>query len=133
MKKNAIIFVDDELIVLQTLRAQAKKSFGDKYVYECAQSADEAWEVIDELAEGGIDILILVSDWLMPGIKGDEFLAAVHQKYPHIVTVMLTGQADAASIEHARRDANLFRCILKPWNEQELIECITSGLEDKYE
>lgn len=87
--KNAIVFVDDELMVLQVLRAQAKKWFGDEYAYECAQSVTEAWEVIDDLAENGVEVLTIVSDWLMPDVRGDEFLIAVHQKYPAIVTMML--------------------------------------------
>ena len=42
--------------------------------------------------------IIIVSDWLMPGMKGDEFLIQVHQKFPHIVKVLLTGQADSEAI-----------------------------------
>ena len=39
----------------------------------------------------------------MPGIKGDEFLIRVHQKYPKIVKVMLTGQADEVAIERVKK------------------------------
>jgi len=67
-------------------------------LYEVAENADEAWEVIEELVEEECDILIVVSAWLMPGIKGDEFLIALHKKYPNIVKVMLTGQADQDAI-----------------------------------
>ncbi len=126
--KNAIVFVDDELMVLQVLRAQVKKWFGDEYSYECAQSVNEAWEVIDDLAEHGVDVLTIVSDWLMPDMRGDEFLIAVHKKYPQIVTMMLTGQADKEAIERAQTEANLYKCLQKPWKEEELIESIRSGL-----
>jgi CheY-like chemotaxis protein len=130
MGKSAIIFVDDELLVLQSLKAQSRKWFGDKYIYECAQSADEAWEVIDDLAIDGVDILIIVSDRLMPGIRGDEFLIAVHQKYPRVVTMMLTGHADRDAIDRARAEANLFTCVSKPWTEEELMTLIKNGLEN---
>lgn len=127
--KNAIVFVDDEIMVLQVLRAQAKKWFGDEFDYEIAQSAGEAWEVIDDLAENNIEILIIVSDWLMPDVRGDEFLIQVHKKYPNIVTMMLTGQADKDSIEAAQEQANLHKCLLKPWTEKDLIDSIKSGLK----
>ena len=73
-------------------------------------------------------VLVIVSDWLMPGVRGDEFLARVHGRHPHIVTVMLTGQADEAAIERARRDANLHACLHKPWREDDLMAVIASAL-----
>ena len=71
---------------------------------------------------------MLVSDWLMPGIKGDELLIKVHQKYPKIIKVMLTGQADAAALQRAVKEADLYCCLYKPWKSKELIETIKSGL-----
>ena len=129
MIKKAILCVDDEKIVLQSLKAQLKKHFGNRYTYEFAESGDEAWEVIEELHDEGVKILILVSDWLMPNMKGDELLIQVHQKYPDIIKVMLTGQADREAIERTCQEANLHRCLQKPWSEEELIEVLHSGLE----
>jgi len=62
-------------------------------------------------------------------VKGDEFLVQVHDKFPHIVKVMLTGQADDEAVERARQEVNLHRCLRKPWDEQELIDTIRSGLD----
>ncbi len=92
------------------------------------ENVNEALEVIDELMEEEVKIVIIVSDWLMPGIKGDEFLIEVHKKFPGIVKIMLTGQADSVAIERSKKEANLFKCIAKPWTETELIETINSGL-----
>ena len=71
MSSAAILCVDDEIVILDSLKEQLKRYFGDRYIYEIAESAEEAWEVIEELHEDEIKILIIVSDWLMPGIKGD--------------------------------------------------------------
>lgn len=128
MPTSAILCVDDEPIILNSLKEQLRRHFGMRYLYETAESADEAWDVIDDLCADGISLLIIVSDWLMPGIKGDEFLAQVHQRYPHIVTMMLTGQADDAAIERARRDANLYACFHKPWKEEELVRAVAAAL-----
>jgi CheY-like chemotaxis protein len=128
MTRSAILCVDDEEIVLVTLKEQLRRRFGDRFAYETASGADEAWSVIDELAQERIDVLIIVSDWLMPGVRGDEFLARVHARFPRIVKVMLTGQADDEAIERARRDANLHACIHKPWSEQELADVVTAAL-----
>ena len=128
MPNKGILCVDDEVAILDSLKEQLKRQFGTQFFYEVATSADEALEVLEELEEDAVEVLIIVSDCLMPGIKGDELLAMVHKKYPTIVKVMLTGQADAAAIERARNEANLHRCLYKPWSEAELIETITSGL-----
>lgn len=128
MSKSAILCVDDETIILDCLKEQLRRRFGERFLYESATSVPDAWDVIDELCTDGIDILIIVSDWLMPGIRGDEFLAEVHRRFPRIVKVMLTGQADAAAIDRARRDANLHACLHKPWSEDELADVIVSGL-----
>ncbi len=123
-----MLCVDDEAVVLDSLKIQLKKEFGDAYLYEMAESADEALEIIEELYEEDHEIIVIVSDWLMPGMKGDEFLIQVHEKYPNIVKVMLTGQADDDAIERAQNEAHLHRCLYKPWNAKELIETIRSGI-----
>ena len=64
----------------------------------------------------------------MPGIRGDEFLVRVHKKFPNIVKVMLTGQATPEAIERTTIEADLHRCLHKPWKESDLIETIDSGL-----
>ncbi len=126
--KQAILCVDDEKIILDSLKAQIQKQFGSCYIYELAQSSEEAFEVIRELVEDNIDVLVIVSDWLMPNMKGDEFLIAIHQKFPNITKVLLTGQINEASIERVHKEVNLHRLLKKPWEENELIEAIESGL-----
>lgn len=121
--------VDDEKIILDSLKTQLKEKFGSEFVYETAESADDAMEVIEELDEDGYAILVVVSDWLMPGIKGDEFLIDLHKKFPRVVKLMLTGQADEEAIDRATQYANLHRCIHKPWTDEELFDAIQTGIK----
>ncbi|MBF0303008.1 MAG: hypothetical protein HQK73_08205 [Desulfamplus sp.] len=44
MPQKAFLCVDDEQIVLMALKEQLKRRFGKKYIYEMAESPDEAWE-----------------------------------------------------------------------------------------
>lgn len=128
MTKPAILCVDDETVILESLRSQLREAFGDTYSYEIAQDAEDALEVIDELQEEGTPIILIVSDWLMPGMKGDEFLTQVHQRFPTVVKILLTGQADQKAIARAQENANLHRCLFKPWSESDLVESVQSGL-----
>jgi CheY-like chemotaxis protein len=128
MHKNAILCVDDEKIVLDSLQEQLHAHFGDKFQYEIAESVEEAWEVIDDLASQGFDMVLVISDWLMPITKGDEFLIDVHQKFPQTVTIMLTGQADPEAVQNAQDNANLYAYIKKPWTDAELIAKVQEAI-----
>jgi CheY-like chemotaxis protein len=127
--KPAILCLDDDITVLQSLRIALRNGLGDTYLYEIAESPDEAMEILEYLELEKVPAIAIISDWLMPDMRGDEFLIEVHKKYPHIVKIMLTGQADQAAIERAKKYANLHDCVSKPWDEQVLIETIKSALE----
>ena len=77
-----------------SLRAQLRHWYREKYIIEIAESAEEGLELIEELIEDGKRIRAVISDWLMPGMKGDEFLIRVHQHFPELTKIMLTGHAD---------------------------------------
>lgn len=127
MNKPVILCVDDEPDILNTLKIQLKNEFKDDYFYELAESGNEALDLLEDFQEEA-QVIVVVSDWLMPGIKGDELLIKVHQKYPKIVKVMLTGQADAAALQRVVKEADLYCCLYKPWKTKDLIETIKSGL-----
>ncbi len=128
MSEPAIICVDDEVVILESLKKQLKRKFGSSFIYEVAESAEEAWEIIEELNSEDIPIIAIVSDWLMPGVKGDEFLIQIHEQFPEVIKVMLTGQADENAIDRAKEEANLHACLYKPWTESELMEIITTAI-----
>lgn len=128
MSKAVILCVDDERIVLDSLRTQLSSSFGNNYIYEAAEDAEEALDLIQELSEEDVSIVVIISDWLMPGMKGDELLIRIHEQFPKVVKILLTGQADEVAIDRAKKFANLHCCLSKPWSEAELLETIKSGL-----
>ncbi|MGB8635117.1 MAG: response regulator [Rhodanobacteraceae bacterium] len=130
MEKGVLLCVDDEPIVLTALKDQLHRAFGNSFVIEVAESAEEGLELLDELSELGHKVLVIVSDWLMPGMKGDEFLIQAHQRFPTVVKIMLSGQAEQAAVDRARREAGLHDFLAKPWSADKLIDSINFGLRD---
>lgn len=130
MEKGLLLCVDDEVIVLTALKDQLRRAFRSEFVIEVAESAEEGLELLEELSEHGHKVLVIVSDWLMPGMKGDEFLIQAHQRFPTVVKIMLSGQAEQAAVERARREAGLHDFLAKPWNAAELVESIKLGLQE---
>ena len=131
MEKGVLLCVDDEIIVLTALKDQLRRAFGSDFVVDVAESAEEALELLEELSEQGHTVLVIVSDWLMPGMKGDEFLIEAHKRFPTVVKIMLSGQAEAAAVDRARREAGLHEFLAKPWNAAELVDSINLGLRDR--
>ncbi len=124
-----LLCVDDEQIVLHSLRDQLYKVYGSKYLIEIAESAEEGLEILEEFSSDGFIPLIIISDWLMPGMKGDDFLIEAHRRFPYISMVMLSGQADEAAVQRAKDKADIFEFIKKPWDAEKLIQSIDEGLE----
>ncbi|MCA1994489.1 MAG: response regulator [Coleofasciculus sp. S288] len=123
MSKGAIICVDDEQYVLIGLRGQLQRYLGSDYSIEVAESGEEALEIFAELRDEGIDIPLIISDQIMPGMKGDELLIQLHAHYPKTLKILLTGQASVEAVGNAVNAANLYRYIAKPWDETDL--CLT--------
>lgn len=128
MTPGILLSVDDELIVLNALRDQLHANYGKRHVIEVAQSADEGLELLDELTGQGLRPLVIISDWLMPGTRGDDFLIEACRRFPFVVTILLSGQTGADTLERVRREANLHQFIAKPWDERELVASIDAGL-----
>jgi CheY-like chemotaxis protein len=126
MNNIAILAVDDERIILDSIRMQLEKNFNAKYLLEFAESADEALEIVDSLTNGGVKILLVISDYLMPGMKGDEFANILKNKFPNINIVMLTGQI-TSDVSTKLIDKNIIlKIISKPWQENDLINVVNS-------
>lgn len=128
MIDTAILCVDDEKLVLDSLRIQLSRHFYEKHLLEFALDAEEGLEVISDMASNGIRTVLIISDWMMPGMKGDEFLKRVKIDYPEINTMILTGQADEAQLEELT-SLNVANAVMnKPWNEKVLVEKIETLL-----
>lgn len=124
MSKIAILSVDDEKIILDSIRIQLEKNFQNQYIFEYAESADEALEVVDGLINGGIDILLILSDYQMPGMKGDEFASNLKRRIPSVNIVMLTGQMPMELSDELLEKNIILKVINKPWKEADLVDLI---------
>lgn len=128
MSKPAIVCVDDERIVLLSLRDQLKNLLGQDYNIEIAESGEEALEIFEEFQADKIEVPLIISDQIMPGMKGDELLIKIHAQSPKTLKILLTGQATAEAVGNAVNAANLYRYIAKPWDKADLYLTVTEAL-----
>jgi len=126
--KQAIICVDDEDIILEALKDQLGPFFENHFLIETSTTAEEALEIYDELIENGYEVPVVISDYLMPTMRGDEFLIKIHGKNPNILKILLTGHANIDGITNAINNANLYRFIPKPWDRDDLILTVREAI-----
>ncbi|OQW90560.1 MAG: hypothetical protein BWK78_06690 [Thiotrichaceae bacterium IS1] len=132
MNKPVILCVDDEKMVLECLREQLLDHFADEYTIETAESGADAIEIFTELLEEQIEIPLVVSDCIMPDMKGDQLLTQIHALAPKTFKVMLTGQASSEAVINAVNHAKLYRYISKPWEQRDLILTVTEALRSYF-
>lgn len=72
---------------------------------------------------------VVISDFLMPDMKGIEFLKRVREHCPDATLILLTGYADKANAIQAINEAGIYRYIEKPWDNEALKMTIRNGME----
>jgi len=132
VSKPVILCVDDERIILTSLKSQLLTNLGETYQIELAESGEEALEIIEEFRERRIDVPLVIADQIMGGMYGDELLALIKAQMPQTLSIMLTGQATAESVGAAVNKAGLYRYISKPWDEEDLILTVQTALQSYY-
>lgn len=125
-----VLLSDDEYMLRQALKRRITEiddSF--RIVSECG----EGKSALEALREGNIHVVF--TDIRMPEMDGLELAKSIHEAYPDIITVILTGYADFEYAQEAIRQG-VFDYLLKPVSEEKLaavLEKISLVLQEKYE
>lgn len=131
MGNRIVLCVDDEESVLNSLEMDLSSTEMD-FAVELAMNGNEALELINELTEEGHELAVVVSDFIMPEMKGDALLINIHEQFPAVVNILLTGQSQIEGVTNAINKASLYRYIEKPWQKEDLRLTVGSALQ-KYE
>jgi response regulator RpfG family c-di-GMP phosphodiesterase len=122
--KAHILCVDDERNILMAIR-RTLRSTG--HTIHLAESGKEGLEI---LAAEPIDLVI--SDMRMPEMDGAEFLKQVHQNYPLVGRVLLTGFSDLSSTIKAVNEGRINNYLSKPWDDEELRKVVKELLHTRF-
>ncbi|MBI5571531.1 MAG: response regulator [Desulfomonile tiedjei] len=122
--QKRILILDDEEIVVNSLKSLlCLETTHDVLTFTSCQEALEA------IRRTPIDLAI--SDFLMPEMDGVSFLKEVRRIYPAIQLIILTGFADKESAIRAINEVRLYQYLEKPWDNDEIIQVIESGLNER--
>ena len=118
-----VLFVDDQDEVLEDIKVQVS-DVCDPYG---ATTSEEGLEIFEN--EG--PFTVVVSDQILPGVDGSDFLAKVVRRDPHVSTMLLTGHANYADAMTAVNDGHVFRLLEKPYSPATLREAIVAGARQR--
>lgn len=121
MTRHAILLVDDEPHVLKSFQRALRK---EPYTLMTAEGGEEGLKLLEAR-----EVSLVISDYNMPRMNGLEFLKEIKALYPHILTIMLTGQAEIEIAVQAINEAGVYKFIQKPWDDADLKITILRALE----
>jgi DNA-binding NtrC family response regulator len=129
-KNNPVILcVDDDPSVLQALRSLLEKTMGGQAEVEVAECGDDALDICSDLEDEGRPVSIVISDYIMPNMRGDDLLIKLHERSPKMIKIMLTGQSDLTGVRRVINKASLYRFLEKPFNNADLVLTAKSAVE----
>ena len=115
-----VLYVDDEVNNLNSFRA----AFRHHFEVFTAISAKEGRKILDSTEIG-----VIITDHRMPVMTGIEFLESIIQVYPDTIRILLTGFADINAVMDAINRGQVYKYVVKPWQNDELKMYITNAME----
>lgn len=107
-----LLVVDDEPSIVSAIR---RLFHGDRMHIRTAASGEEALAIVREST-----VHVLLTDNRMPGMSGVELLRRVRAVSPDTIRMIISGQSDMDALVEAINDGEVFRFIMKPWNDIDL-------------
>lgn len=115
-----LLLVDDEQNVLNALWRELRNEYDIEMFTNPIEALQRSREVKFDL---------VISDYLMPELKGVQFLKRFGEIQPDAARMILSGQADIDGLLDAINETHIYRFIAKPWNKLELKIAIAQALD----
>lgn len=106
-----VLFVDDQEEILELIQIKLKNEPYERFF---ANSVEEAMKILNSE-----NINVVITDILMPGVDGHDFLSILKENFPKVVRVILSGFSQVNSIISAINNEDVYRYITKPWKIDE--------------
>lgn len=120
--KGTVVIVDDEQMVVTSLTALL--GLEDEFDVHGFTDPVEA----ERFAESH-PVDVMVADYRMPKMNGLQLLRRLREVQPESSRVLLTSHADAQSAMDAINQLALFQYLEKPWDNEQLLLAVRSGVE----
>lgn len=117
---ESVLFVDESMLVLEAVTEMFRARGIGILV---ASGAREALELFRQQ-----NIAVIVADRGLPEVSGLELLTRVKEVSPETVKIIIAANADLASALEAINRIEVFRYLIKPLNEAELVNAVHDAI-----
>src|SRR5512140_371536 len=121
MNRDCVLIVDDDELILRAL-ARILEAAG--FATRCYLTPEEALSAIE-----GDGPVVVISDYMMPGMDGITFLKQARLRAPGAVRILCTAAEDFKVALQAVNAGEVYRIISKPWHQQELVATVSQAAE----
>ncbi len=119
---SVVVIIDDEVNILKSIQRVLRHQPWEVLAYS------DPREAIRELS-GRSDVDVIISDYRMPQMNGVELLQALKNQCPDAIRMILSGQVDMEAVLNAINKAEVYRFIMKPWNDEDLVITLRNAIE----
>jgi DNA-binding NtrC family response regulator len=122
MSAASILLIDDERAIRVALRKCLERE-GFK-VDDCGDPV-EGVKLAEKNGYG-----LVICDYQMPGMLGVDVLRRIKLLQPNTIRIILTAHADMDIAIRAINDGAVYRFLVKPWDNRELVETVRRAFEE---
>lgn len=124
-ERPIVLYVDDDDGNLTVFEA----SFLTHYEILTASGGEEALRILEKQAARQKPVQLLLTDQRMPGMTGVELLKITQDRYPDMVSIIVTAYSDINVVVSALNECKLYRYLNKPWEKDELALTLSGAYE----
>lgn len=131
MGKDIIICVDDEIIILLSLRLDLQK-YLPQYTIEISQNPESVVPLIKSFIQIGYNPVLVITDFCMPGLNGPELAGLIKENFKDIKVLMISAYNNMfEEIKKLKEELKIDSFLSKPFEAADLIDTIRGILEKK--
>lgn len=123
MEYYSVMLLDDEELIVQSLRKMISWSDLNCYICASANNGEKGKELIDEACPD-----ILIADIKMPGMSGIELAEYCAAKHPNCKVILVSAYADFGFAQKAIK-AGTVDYLLKPIDKQDLTDAVKRAVD----
>ncbi|WP_432734816.1 HD domain-containing phosphohydrolase [Maridesulfovibrio sp. FT414] len=102
-----------------------RKIIGDKASLTCAGSGEEGLEAL----VSSTPYQVVIADYVLPGMRGTEFLAKARELFPGVVRILICGNKNYNVAVNAINECGVFRFLPKPCSASVMRKALRDAFE----
>ncbi len=103
------------------LAMELRRGLGPSFIIETATCLEELLEVAKEYLAEGKHLACVITDWIMPGARGEDVARALRDLVPGLPVLLMTGHSDTSEAETSIGVGGAIKVVRKPWRNKELL------------